>query len=436
MENSKSKQPPDLQEHLQSRLDLYVMSGQRVCVALSGGLDSVVLLHAATEIAKAGGTKPIAAHVHHGISPNADAWEAFCREQCAKHGVKFYSKRVDVSLKGEGVEAAARNARYAAFEAIDCDWMLLAHHRDDQAETVLLNLLRGAGVHGTAAMNEIRGKFLRPLLDVPRVQILEYAQQHSLSWIEDESNADGRYNRNFLRNDVMPLLTQPFPQAAGNLARAARAFRNAAELLDDVAHEDMRNASYIIISRLKTLTTSRATNVLAYYLRQQGLQIPGSARLNEMLRQILTAAEDSAVCIAIADHEIRRFNDRVWVEEAQRTVAPISWPGSGTLSWGKHEIEIREAVGDGVSIPETAKSNFQFSGRRSGSVMQLHPDGPRRQLKDILREAGVPPWRRNYLPMLYAGEEVAWVAGIGVSAKYRCKPGMTGFLIEFDGVTW
>jgi tRNA(Ile)-lysidine synthase len=438
MANSKSRPSSDLLNHLQSRLSQHVEPGLHLSVALSGGIDSTVLLH--TLVVSQSVLKPAsitAVHVHHGLSPNADAWESFCRQYCAQLGVTFRSQRVEVKAEGEGIEAGARRARYAALEGSDCDWILLGHHRDDQAETVLLNLLRGAGVHGAAGMCEVRGKLLRPLLGVSRQQVMTYAIQNSIPWIEDESNADSRYRRNFLRHQVMPLLEQPFPQAAASLVRAADAFRDAAELLDEVAQNDLGDVGFLTVPMLAALSIPRATNLLAYYLRQQGIQIPASAMLKELLRQLVVAGGDSEICFTVGDRQVRCFQQRVLVDAVAEPVSPVAWDGEATaISWGAHQLHVCPAHGQGIDASLLRSAPLQFSPRRGGELLQIRQDGPRRPLKDLLREAAIPPWRRKNLPALYAGEELVWMAGIGIAAKYRCKPDAAGFLIEFDGVTW
>lgn len=437
MANIKSKPSTDLSSMISDRLVRYVEPGQRMGVALSGGVDSVVLLHAMVALAKVlGFEQPLACHVNHGLSPHAHEWEAFCRKLCDQLDVVLEVCRVNVTPVGEGLEAAARRARYAALDAIQCDWVLLGHHRDDQAETLLLNLLRGAGVHGAAGMAEKRGRLLRPLLDTTREEIVDYARQFGLTWIVDESNADISYSRNFLRHNAIPLLERTFPRVVTKLARSAQAFGEAAELLDQLAEEDLGGERVLTASRLGALSLPRAANLLTHYLRCHGLQIPGSVMIREMLRQLLTAAEDREICFTLGNCEVRRFRDRILVDIPSVAGTPTLWSGEGTIVWGCHQIHARSIVGEGVAANTLDLGTLYFSARRGGESVQLRQDGPRRRLKDILREAAIPPWRRKNLPVLYSGKDVVWVAGIGVAAEYRCKPGMEGFLIEFDGVTW
>jgi tRNA(Ile)-lysidine synthase len=439
MENSKNSPSNDLSELLACSLSQNVKPGQSLCVALSGGMDSVTLLHAmvgATKSLKSTSLSVI--HVNHGLSAQAGHWEEFCTHLCEQLGLPLSVRYVQVVAQGNGLEAAARKARYAELEQIDCDWIVLGHHRGDQAETVLLNILRGTGLHGAAAMPLVRGRFLRPFLDVPPSQILEYADRHRLTWITDESNADIRYSRNFIRHEAIPLLSKLFPQASNSLARAADSFSIAASLLDEIASEDMGSGKALEVSRLAALSPQRAANLLAYFLRSYGLQIPGKSMLCELLRQLKTAGHDRQICFVVGKHTIRRYRGCVCITEssAQVAVDQVRWTDEAVLPWGRNHIRTRRTLGSGIDMGMLKNSSVRFSLRNGGELMQLRTSGPSRPLKDWLREAGVPPWIRNNLPVMYAGDDLVWVPAVGIAAKYRCNPDSEGVLIEFDGLTW
>lgn len=271
---------------------------ERLTVGLSGGCDSVVLLHLLARLGYPGRLDAI--HVHHGLSPNADAWAQFCADYCARLGVPLTIRRVVVDPSpGLGLEAAAREARYAAFAETARDCLLLAQHRGDQAETVLFNLLRGAGVTGAAGMPAERAfgklRLLRPLLDCSRADIEAYAGEAGLSWVDDESNADTSLTRNFLRHEALAALNQRFSAAEASLAQAARHFGEAAGLLDDLAALDWQQTSEndaARLSALKTLSLPRLKNLLRYRLRQLGWQVPVASRLDEFARQLQSAGPD------------------------------------------------------------------------------------------------------------------------------------------------
>ncbi len=265
-------------------------------MGFSGGLDSTVLLHATNRLVSDAGLGLSALHVHHGLSRNADAWADFCGKFCGILGIPINVLRVDVPTRcGEGLEAAARRMRHKALSDQPADWVLLAHHADDQAETVLHNLLRGTGVRGAAAMPESRGRVLRPLLGLGRAVLLEYARTHHLTWIEDESNADLRYTRNFLRREIMPAITFRFPRVSEQLAAAAAHFSEADSLLDDLATLDLgacRPEFPISLALFRQLSDARARNLLRAMLGWHKVQPPDERRLKEFVRQLRTAGHD------------------------------------------------------------------------------------------------------------------------------------------------
>jgi tRNA(Ile)-lysidine synthase len=277
-------------------LALHASPGQSVSVGFSGGLDSTVLLHAASLLATDAGLSLSALHVHHGLSNNADSWAESCAKVCAGLGVRLTVLRVDVPKQsGEGLEAAARRMRHKALTDQPFDRVLLAHHADDQAETVLHNLLRGAGVRGAAAMPESRGRILRPLLGLGRAALLDYATTHQLAWIEDESNADIRYTRNFLRREIFPAIASRFPRASEQLAVAAGHFGEADSLLDELAVQDLGGSNPefpIPLNRIRQLSDARARNLLRAMLGWHKVQPPDERRLKEFVRQLQTAGMD------------------------------------------------------------------------------------------------------------------------------------------------
>jgi tRNA(Ile)-lysidine synthase len=304
----------ELTTALATCLRRHVQTGQRLVVGLSGGIDSVVLLHALAVLRHDDVT---ALHVHHGISPNADHWAAFCAAFALRLALPFISIKVDVERASrDGLEAAARRARHAAFAAAQADWIVLAHHRDDQAETLLFNLLRGTGIAGAAAMRKRSGKLLRPLLNVGRDEIARYAAEHRLDWIEDESNGDLRHARNFLRHRILAPMTQRFPAAPKNLAGAAARFAEAQDLLDDLARLDLGASTGfpVTVAALQALAEPRARNVLRYLLAGQAVRIPGAARLREALRQMLTAGSDRHPALQLGEHRLVRRRGLIYLD--------------------------------------------------------------------------------------------------------------------------
>jgi tRNA(Ile)-lysidine synthase len=300
----------------------HVVAGQAVVVGLSGGLDSVVLLHILKRLSARHQLLLSACHVHHGLSPNADAWQQHCAALCAGLALPLAVHQVVVNdSRGEGLEAAARRARYEAFARMNADWVALAHHRGDQAETLLFNLLRGTGLRGSAAMQEARYgalNVLRPLLGLARSQLLAYARHHDLRWIEDESNADTRFSRNHLRLETLPALQRRFPAGEANLAAAARRFGEALELLDDLARLDLGDCAPefpLPVSLLVPLSEPRGRNLLRFLLAAHGVGIPGEERLTEALRQLLGARIDRHPSIRFGQHALYRERGQIKLRE-------------------------------------------------------------------------------------------------------------------------
>lgn len=311
MAASRNRKSTDLLAQVGDFLDARTAPAERLTLGLSGGCDSVVLLHLLSQL-KLGG-RLTAIHVHHGLSPNADAWAQFCREYCARLEVPLTVCRVNVDRStGLGLEAAARAARYQAFSELAGDCLLLAQHRGDQAETVLLNLLRGSGVTGAAGMPAERAfgqrRLLRPLLAVPRVEIEAYARANALAWVEDESNADIALTRNFVRHQALTAVSQRFPAAEAALAQAATNFGEALGLLDALAEVDWQRVQAGEAARLadlRQLDLPRLKSLLRYRLRQLGWQVPVASRLEEFARQLQAARADRHPLLSLPDGEMR-----------------------------------------------------------------------------------------------------------------------------------
>ena len=376
-------------------------SVKKIAVALSGGVDSVVLLH---QLRAQGPTSAI--HVHHGLSPNADAWAEFCRSLCRQLGVPLKVVRVRVRRAGQGLEAAAREARYAAFRKDRAQVIALAHNLDDQAETVLMNLLRGAGARGASGMAErsrLGSKLLlRPLLGTSRSCIEKYAREKKLNWIEDESNADGALTRNFIRRTIGPLLATKFPKWKESLGRAARHFSK-----KEIGREDL----------------------LRQYLRARGLRAPSEAKLVEMLKQL--AAGGARTLIEHDGARLRVYRSRVLLDpDTPAEFSRQEWKGESLLKLPQlgGELRFRKARGKGIALEHQPLS---VRLRAGGERLQPDPRRPRRTLKNLFQEAGVPPWQRERLPLLFRGDDLVWVPGLGIDARFQAARGAHGLVPEW-----
>jgi tRNA(Ile)-lysidine synthase len=399
-------------------------------VAFSGGLDSTVLLHLLADLSKSQHFPPlIAVHVHHGLQAVAASWPGHCRQVCQILGIPL--QVIDVNVRpGASLEQAARDARYAAFDdALQPGELLLtAQHRDDQAETLMFRLLRGAGVRGLAAMPSQRmlgaGLLLRPLLEESRATLEAYAREQGLSWIEDPSNKDSRFSRNYLRNHVLPLLTARWPQAIASMTRSAAHLAEAQGLLDELALQDLAQADTpcpwpwlempsLALAPLETLSPARQRNALRYWLRPL-TRLPDTDHWAgwDSLRD---AGPDGRPIWRLADGQVHRAEGRIWwlsgiwlkdVTGSQHwstASSPLALPGNGML-----QIFGAAPVG-----------GLHVHYRQGGETFDV-PERGRRDLKRLLNEKGVPVFLRGRLPLLYQGEQLLAVANLpGLDADPR-----------------
>jgi tRNA(Ile)-lysidine synthase len=415
--------------------------GATIVLGLSGGIDSVVLLHVLVRWLRIAPARISAIHVNHQISPRAAYWAAFCRNWCRELGVKLRVAKVDV-LRGNSTEAAARAARYAVFSGSGADVLVLAHNRDDQAETLLLQLLRGAGPRGLSAMPVLKPRtsrmpaVLRPLLGTPRAAIEAYAARHRLQWAEDESNQDRSYLRNFLRHDVLPLLESKLPGVRGTLARAARHQAECSELLDVLAADDLgteHHAGRLPLVLLKGLAPSRARNALRYFLRRNDVVMPEAERLDELLRQAGTARVDARVCVDLGGVELRRFQDALYIVRPLPRLAKsfeVIWNGRSTLPLPQlgGSLRLMRRKGEGIAAAALRSASLRVCIRRGGEMLRPVLAGRQRTVRNLLQEAALPPWQRDRLPFLYLDDELAAVPGLGVDAKFQAGAGRSGLL--------
>jgi tRNA(Ile)-lysidine synthase len=388
--------------------------GATVWAAFSGGLDSTVLLHRLRQ----SGLPVRALHVNHHLQPAANRWVEHCKEFCAQLGVPIYVLDVKIDPNDpEGPEGAARAARYESFRSLmkagDC--LVTAHHLDDQAETVLLRLLRGSGVAGLAAMRTVvplnGGTLWRPLLRQTRGALREYAERHALPWIEDPHNLDPRYARSFLRNEIFPRFAQRWPQAVELLARTAEHCADAIELLDHAAAADLRKAARagaagLSVQRLLALPRARRSNLLRFWAAQGGFETPPFDALSRLEREVLRARPDAAPLLAWGETELRRFRDTVHL---MRRLPP---PPDGALEWdGRADLRLPPGCGVLHAVrPATAELPLRIVFARGGE--RLKPAGARytRTLRNLFQEEAFPPWIRERLPLVELEGELAAVA--------------------------
>lgn len=415
----------------------------RCLVAFSGGLDSRVLLELALR-ARLPWTLA-AIHVDHGLQPQSADWARQCAAVCAALGVPLTIERIDAAApSGHSPEAWARRLRYAALRRHlgAGELLLTAHQRDDQAETVLLQLLRGGGPAGLAGMPALRafgaGWHGRPLLDCDRAELHAFAGQAGLDWIEDASNSDPRFERNFLRARIMPLLRQRWPGMTATLLRAAELQAQAMELLEEVAAQDLRNCASggeIEVSSFSVLAPARRANVLRAWLRQRGLPLPGAAQLAQVQDAVLGAGADRNPCLRWPGAELRRWRGRLYAAPP-----PLPRDARDALAWQPgplaceldHGLLAAEPGGTGdLDAMAVAGADATIRFRHGGE--RLKPAGARhhRELRLLFQERGVPPWLRDRIPLLYLDGRLAAVPGLCVDAEFAAAPGARAWRLRW-----
>jgi tRNA(Ile)-lysidine synthase len=432
-----------------ARVRAFGRDADRIAIAYSGGLDSGVLLHLASRYGKRSGLEIIACHVHHGLSPNADTWVAHCEAETLRCNVTLLSRRIDVPTgSGRGVEEAARIARYSALAQMcreaGARLLLTAHHQDDQAETVLLQLARGAGLPGLSGMATLQhahallGNGLaigRPLLGMSRTQLELAAHEAGLDAVHDESNADLRYRRNAIRHAVVPALDAHFPGFAAAASRSATHIQAAQSLLADLAALDLAQCggdwdAPLRISGLAALPERRADNLLRHWLQHQGIRLPSSARLEEIRKQMLTSAEDAQPEVDLGERILRR-SGAVLAIHAKRAAAPdfdilLRWNGEAEIALPQWHGTLLLMQGEGAGIPAGSlrEHGLCLRPRRGSERLKLSLTRPSRGLKQLYQDAGIPPWTRLWSPLAYLDEQLVFVAGLGMDARHVAPQGI------------
>jgi len=403
-----------------------------VWVAYSGGLDSTVLLHRLVQLRSEHHFSLKAIHIHHGLSSKADAWQRHCQNTCQEWQVEFMTHKIDLSQERGNIEARARSLRYAHFSSLlkEKDILCTAHHQDDQAETFLLQLVRGAGPKGLSAMpTEIdlgQGKLRRPILRIKREILLDYAIQHDLSWVDDESNQETRFSRNFMRHKILPILKKRWPSVTETITRSSQHCAESEALLNEYASQlmtsCMNHRQNFRISLLKSLTLMQQKLVLRYWLKKQHLALPGDAQLTNALHMLLQAADDKNPIACWDNIEIKRYRDELYImhqapfHDAQQVLswknlsAPLVIPSLGL------KLSVTKKLGNGIKTAYSTVWEIRFRGQNAA-------------LKKRFQSWGVPPWERSRIPLLYINNELAAVLGHEIKEKFRVTKNEEGFSI-------
>ncbi len=440
-----------VQAQIAVSLDLAAqIAPQSVCVAFSGGLDSTVLLHATAALRERYPELTVRAlHVDHALQADSARWASDCADYCKALNVEFQVLPVQVGSSG-GPEAAARAARYRALEeALQAgETLMLAQHQDDQAETYLLQLMRGSGTQGLAAMPAVasfgRGKVIRPLLTINQSLLADYAAACGLTWIDDPSNADTRFDRNWLRHKVMPQIQGRWPNAQNAIARSARYAAEASALTDALAEidaEGVRRGCMLDVEGLLALEPLRQRNLLRFVIRDLGLPVPSETRLREVLRAIAAAGANAQPEIVWTGAFASRYRGQLVVQPEAARVAPDTdpVPVSAAMLSGAEPCVLGGAAGTLTFMPEAAagislksvNQPLDVRFRRGGERIKPAGSAHHRSLKNLFQEAGVVPWIRPAVPLLYSGDELLAVGDLWIADSATARDGEPAIRLDW-----
>jgi tRNA(Ile)-lysidine synthase len=421
------------------------------CIALSGGLDSVVLLHSLVHLRNAGklpNTQSLSAiHINHQLNAGADNWQKFCEEVCGHWNVPLLTKKVEVLLgSGEGLENAARQARYAAFEALltSSDALLMAHHLDDQMETLLLRLMRGSGPRGLAGIPALRklGKtqIYRPFLAFSREPLKHYAIQAQLQWQEDDSNQNLDFDRNFCRHELLPLIQNRWPSYRESWDKTLQLAGEADLLLTELAQADLetvkgQDPSVIDLAAVLDLSPARQRNVLRLWLMEASIPNCGWNLLQKLTTELIPAADDATALHQGEGFQIRRFRNQLYL---LRSLSSLELPRR--TDWDARrdpclELGVNGAlsatgsIGHGLKLKDGDVLAVHY--RKGGEHCQLS-GRPTKSLKKLMQEQNLPPWLRDRQPLLYINQTLACVPGIGVCEEFKATGAQAGLLVTWQ----
>lgn len=410
---------------------------RQLLVGFSGGLDSTVLLHRLKLWRdREPDVQLRAIHIHHGLSSHADAWVAHCEALCAAWAIPFIAERVTLQDEGLGIEAQARKARYAAFASViqPGEALVTAQHLDDQCETFLLALKRGSGPAGLSAMPE-RAEFagttlLRPLLGETRASLEAWAREYQLNWIEDESNQDDSYDRNFLRLHVLPLLSERWPHFADATARSAMLCAEQEALLDELLSEELAQLisedGSLAIAPLEAMSPVRRAALLRRWLATHRAAMPSRAMLSRIWDEVARSREDASPCVHLNGYDVRRYKGKLWWIKSTPSFSDV------VLNWASPEEPLILPCDAGrVSLVPSGHVRLPEPGERisvrfkAGGMLHIVGRNGGRKLKKIWQECNVPPWLRDTTPLLFYGETLIAAAGVFITEEGWAEEGVS-----------
>jgi len=412
-------------------------------IALSGGIDSVVLLHALSQLKVKLKLQLSAIHINHDLSSNADDWLIFCHNKCKELGIPIKSEKInikhDISM---GIEAAARKGRYQALETYRKGILVLGHHQNDQAETLLLQLFRGSGLNGLAAMQVFdQERFIwRPLLKINRGKIEDYAEENNLNFIEDESNKNLQFDRNFLRKKVLPLIQSRYPDIINTISRSSENIAEGLNLHKAIAKEDAnlyfsKNKECLSLSMIKKLDKERVVNLIRWWLDVNKQMMPSKKIMNELYNQIKIVKKDSQINIHISSEtSVRAYNNFLWLVRIikDKHSYDLIWKGEDIFELpGSSKLLFKPSLGQGISLEKVGSSILRIQNRKGGERFKPKRNQPTRTLKYLLQKMNMPPWERAILPIIYSEDMLVAVPNYGVHHEFVADEDKIGLTIEW-----
>ncbi|MFZ6846706.1 tRNA lysidine(34) synthetase TilS [Undibacterium sp. RuRC25W] len=453
-----------LLHHFSETLNTYfsdsgkVPSATGLAVAYSGGLDSSVLLTLSAHYCESRGIPLTAFHVHHGLSSNADVWLAHCQSVCDQLGVQFSFEKIIVSsTDGEGVEGSARKGRYLALGrmSLECNIgiVLAAHHQDDQAETLLMQMLRGSGIAGLSGMDKFNlapslfgtpdVMMMRPLLDVSRAELECFASEHQIAHIEDESNDDVRFLRNALRHQVMPALEQISPGFATRMSRTSKHMQSTLQLIEELAGQDLSSCLSeedlsLNFDAIRHLSADRVGNLFRLWLHKIGTRMPSTSRLNEIRKQLFEAKGDARITIYHETLAIHRYKDRIYAADRSLEHADgelhvdFIWSGQESMVFPEfHGTLYCRRESRGLNPAWLEQQSLRMHLRKGGERLKLAENRSTRDMKSHYQALRVPFWLRQQLPFISIGDQLLFAAGVGMQSKYCDDAGSGRIVFEW-----
>ena len=422
----------NLYQHFSTFIDQYQHSKGKLVLALSGGLDSRVLLALMARYRREHNKTCVVVHVHHGLSTNADEWAMRCKQWCLEEKMPFYIEKVILEKQGKSIEESAREARYQALRKYigQGDMLLTGQHQDDQLETFLLALKRGSGPRGLSSMAQVmpfaEGELLRPLLSVRRSEIEAFATEHKLSWVEDESNLDTRFDRNFIRHQVSPVMTERWPHFPQSVQRSAELCSEQEQLLDELLGERVECITHqdgsLYIQALSEMSPLMRSRIVRMWLSKHQVRMPSREQLNKIWLEVALCRQDANPILVLSDGQIRRFEQRLYVVKQWQELS--GWQQGISLNTS---VSLPDDLGTLILCPST-RGKLSLSALQDESLqITFEPQGLNarpvgrnhsRKLKKLFQEYGVPSWLRRRLPIIMSGERVVAVADLFVDHRF------------------